>query len=887
MARRWLLLWILGLLWPLPGWAVDYYVTASGGDPDGPTCPIGTPCTPAYGLATAQAGDTVYFLAGTYVGEMVPNHCATCWDGMVCTERIVFRADPGAAPGTVILRNGYVNGNHIAAGVGAGTFRLMGVDGLVRSCIQIGPGFTFGTDSYPPQVFGCSGGGCPPKPSARGNLVLGNTFNPGNSSGPGSAQTIATVVGHLGHNVAFINNTITNYGGVYQALNGHGGAIVTGNTITRDNSTAGQLASGALEINETLGNPAFVANNRLIASGAPQANALWCDTNGGQSRWINNYVTGPWGNSIRDEFACQANTWEYNIFVGADRGDLHCPGSDGTWWCAARQYRHNTMVDFNWYWYRTNDTSDVIYTNNIGFGVNGFLSAGPFTYDPVKQRTPGGSIFDYNLYCPAVGCGTSANLVELTGTPGAPTETLAEWQAIIGEETHSVVGNPLFVDSANGNYSLQGGSPALGTGELGTNMGACPGNTFACGTPVAIPTITLTATPATVTRGESTILDWSSPTATQGCSASWTPSTGSYGRSAFVVMATTTYTLTCTNAQGSAQANVTVTVLPRRTTPSPTVWLKLNEASGTSAADSSPTGIHPGTLAGGAAFTTGHPGTGNGVLFDGSNDVVTIANHAALSPTGAYAFAAWIQWTTGVAVPMSFVNKGTHSAGATLEYDFALTASAPSGAHAFLRRNNLGIVTHQVDGATLVAPSTWHHVVGIHDGRTMQLYIDGVLQSVNPTVSTLTMVATSEAMRLGLKNTGLQPFKGILDDFRFYADFLTAEEVQAIMTAQSLPPATMAITTNNGADFSTANTVLVLVGDGTAGTTVSWECDVCGSGSATGSTTWMSSNITLVSGENRITVAAADGDGQLRTDTITVTLTGGGEPVPPLYRLVP
>lgn len=54
---------------------------------------------------------------------------------------------------------------------------------------------------------------------------------------------------------------------------------------------------------------------------------------------------------------------------------------------------------------------------------------------------------------------------------------------------------------------------------------------------------------------------------------------------------------------------------------------------------------------------------------------------------------------------------------------------------------------------------------------------------------------------------------------------------------------------------------------------VTWESNKGGSGSATGTTTWSITGITLVNGENVITVTAWDASGNYSTDTLTVTYT--------------
>jgi CubicO group peptidase (beta-lactamase class C family) len=78
--------------------------------------------------------------------------------------------------------------------------------------------------------------------------------------------------------------------------------------------------------------------------------------------------------------------------------------------------------------------------------------------------------------------------------------------------------------------------------------------------PAGAPTVTLTADPATVTTGATSVLNWSSTNA-DSCTASggWTGTKAVSGTETVTVSQTTTYTLACTGAGGTTQASATVT----------------------------------------------------------------------------------------------------------------------------------------------------------------------------------------------------------------------------------------------------------------------------------------------------------------------------------------
>jgi hypothetical protein len=93
---------------------------------------------------------------------------------------------------------------------------------------------------------------------------------------------------------------------------------------------------------------------------------------------------------------------------------------------------------------------------------------------------------------------------------------------------------------------------------------------------------------------------------------------------------------------------------------------------------------------------------------------------------------------------------------------------------------------------------------------------------------------------------------------------------------------TVAITTPvSTATYNTSNSTLNLGGtasDNTGVTQVTWSCDRCGSGIASGTSSWNISGITLLSGVNVITVTARDAANNPATATITVTRTTSVSP---------
>src|SRR5207245_96032 len=79
------------------------------------------------------------------------------------------------------------------------------------------------------------------------------------------------------------------------------------------------------------------------------------------------------------------------------------------------------------------------------------------------------------------------------------------------------------------------------------------------GTIGTLPSVTLSAAPASLTAGQAATLTWTTTNAT-ACAAAWTASTATTGSQSVKPTATTTYTLTCTGAGGTASASTTVSI---------------------------------------------------------------------------------------------------------------------------------------------------------------------------------------------------------------------------------------------------------------------------------------------------------------------------------------
>lgn len=189
--------------------------------------------------------------------------------------------------------------------------------------------------------------------------------------------------------------------------------------------------------------------------------------------------------------------------------------------------------------------------------------------------------------------------------------------------------------------------------------------------------------------------------------------------------------------------------------------------------DSSGNGHH-GNLINGTGYGAGV--VGQAFLFDGVDDYVTVAGNLALQPS-TISVAMWINATP--ANGLRLVTDSSHGgSGGVNQAGWALQLNAANQLD-FVYGN--GSVFPSVVSTTTVADDTFHHLVAILNGTSMQIYVDGALDATAtysgiPSPST----ANSGNIRLGDHYQFSRPLEGLLDDVRIYDHALSQSEISAL-----------------------------------------------------------------------------------------------------------
>ena len=211
---------------------------------------------------------------------------------------------------------------------------------------------------------------------------------------------------------------------------------------------------------------------------------------------------------------------------------------------------------------------------------------------------------------------------------------------------------------------------------------------------------------------------------------------------------------------------------------------RFDETSGTTAADSSGNGNN-GTTSGSPTWVAGK--FGNGLNFDGVDDVVNSGSGSTLDDLPAMTLAVWIKADTiGEGGFGRILQKGTGGAGGwrfllrgTNQIEFTVDHATTD--------------LQRVSATNAFSTGVWHHVVmtwsGSQTATDIKIYVDGVETSYATTTNgSGSRVSESAAnFYIGNESGTTRTFDGVLDDVRVYDGVLGASEVLAL--AQATPPA--------------------------------------------------------------------------------------------------
>jgi len=218
------------------------------------------------------------------------------------------------------------------------------------------------------------------------------------------------------------------------------------------------------------------------------------------------------------------------------------------------------------------------------------------------------------------------------------------------------------------------------------------------------------------------------------------------------------------------------------------LWYKFDEASGTTAADSSGN-AHPGTLTtvggGTGSFSTTHQVGTNAVNLNGSSSTVGayVSAPASLNAMGAataVTIACWVNITTDRQWGRVWDFNNSSTAG----YMFLTTyqpTMTPNGVR-FAITTTTNTAEQQINSTARLSTGAWHHLaVVLNAGTTYTgtLYVDGAVAGTN-TAMPLHPSDLGNTANNWIGRSAWTPdpyFAGLIDDLRVYNRALTASEI--------------------------------------------------------------------------------------------------------------
>ena len=424
---------------------------------------------------------------------------------------------------------------------------------------------------------------------------------------------------------------------------------------------------------------------------------------------------------------------------------------------------------------------------------------------------------------------------------GGASDTTAPSISITAPTTGSTVGGSITVSaSASDNVGVAGVQFRLDGVTLGaedtaspyavswTTTGAANGShtLTAVARDAAGNSTTAVATPVTVANGDVTppliSAAQASAVSSTGATVTWTTNESSdsqveygqttgYGTSTPLGTAMTTshglslaglspatlchYRVKSRDAAGNLATSGDFTFTTLQPTPpppatGPIAYWKLDDGSGTLAADSSGNGFN-GTLVNGPAWVAGR--IGQGLSFDGVDDYVDVPSAPALD-TFPLTLAAWVKTT----------DTGLH--GVVNKY---LPASL-NGYQVFINGGSLcawyfrdaSNYVWDGTGCTLATPGftdgAWHHVAFVVDAAGGRLYVDGVQKAARAWTGTAGATSTTAGLSLARYPGSAAPyFPGALDEVRLYNRALSASEVAGLAIIDTTAPIISAVSATN------------------------------------------------------------------------------------------
>jgi len=209
----------------------------------------------------------------------------------------------------------------------------------------------------------------------------------------------------------------------------------------------------------------------------------------------------------------------------------------------------------------------------------------------------------------------------------------------------------------------------------------------------------------------------------------------------------------------------------------PVAHWKLDEGNGTTTYDAT-NNNNDGTLGNGTCSPGVHVSAcpawaqgqyGSALLFDGTDDYLSVATSTSLDVDAPITVEGWFKWQTLVTGrnPLAkYASCSGHWCGYHWQWDSSTNLSLRVGSSAS-EEWHYNVFSPE--------EGKWHHIAMVHTGTKLLVYGDGKLTYSDTTVA---MTNGDAPLILGARTSGLGFFDGLIDDVRIYNYARTADEIR-------------------------------------------------------------------------------------------------------------
>ncbi|MFC1792770.1 protein kinase [Planctomycetota bacterium] len=206
---------------------------------------------------------------------------------------------------------------------------------------------------------------------------------------------------------------------------------------------------------------------------------------------------------------------------------------------------------------------------------------------------------------------------------------------------------------------------------------------------------------------------------------------------------------------------------------------ELDEAKGSEVPDSSGNSLHGRLL--GDAHIASDPERGSVLSLGGNGAYVECEHDPMFNITGSITVAVWVKPKT-----METGRKNIIRGEAWwIDCDLEKKSTEFGGAFAGGSTDWWGLRAVFTEGRVDVSDGKWHHLVGVHDGTRVCLYIDGVMVDYDRPGGR--MATQRSRVRIGGSPLLRSQLKGFIDDVRIYSYALSPEEVKMLYEGKEAP----------------------------------------------------------------------------------------------------